>query len=89
LIEPVTRQNAGSFEKSGGGPNAGASDLNAPAATLWTPAIVVFGKASEASCSHDFGVAAEAVCVAELFAGSLRPHAPSKAKVASTSAVEE
>src|SRR4029078_7637133 len=58
LIEPITRQKAGSFVKSAGGPpNEGAGDLTTPAATDSTREIVVLGSASAASSSHDFAVA--------------------------------
>ena len=50
---------SGLFVKSAPGPpNAGTGDLNAPAATGSTPEIVVFGSASAASSSQDFGAAA-------------------------------
>src|SRR5690242_16693864 len=78
LIEPVARQNAGSFAKSAPGPpNEGTGDLNAPAATASTPEIVVFGTASAARASQDFGAAADAAGGAALCGGSFRPHAAS------------
>jgi hypothetical protein len=90
LIEPITRQKAGSFVKSAGGPpNEGAGDLKAPAATDSTPEIVVLGSASAASSSHDFAVATLALAAgAELFADSGRLHAESAAAAARLSAID-
>ena len=64
LIEPVARQNSGSFVKSAPCPgNAGCGDWNAPAATV-SAASVVFGNASEASSAHECGVCADAAAAA-------------------------
>jgi hypothetical protein len=58
LIEPVTRQNSGSFVKSASNPgNGGVGDLKAPGATV-SVVMVALGSASRASSAHERG----AVC---------------------------
>src|SRR5258706_9407729 len=64
LIEPVARQNSGSFVKSAPCPgNAGCGDRNAPAATVST-ASVVFGNATDASSAHERGGCADTAAAA-------------------------
>src|SRR5437773_9276643 len=64
LIEPVARQNSGSFVKSAPCPgNAGCDDWNAPAATV-SAVSVVFGNATDASSAHERGVSDAAAVAA-------------------------